>query len=247
MKVLIVIPARYGSTRFPGKPLAMLGSRSLIQRVFDQVRKSPLPDRIVVATDDERILQHVKSFGAEAMISSAMHPSGTHRCEEILSQLESHGYHPDILINVQGDEPLFNPDDIGLLCSAFPDSDSPGIATLKHLMSNPDEIQNPSVVKVACNIHGNALYFSRASIPYQRDPEQNNLYYRHLGVYAFRPAVLHELVKLPASQLELAENLEQLRWLEHGYAIRVLETAHSGIGIDNPSDIDNFALLSPLD
>lgn len=244
MKALVVIPARYGSTRFPGKPLAMIGNQSMIQRVWQQVRKATNIDRIVVATDDERILGHVLEFGGEARMTSKEHTSGTDRCAELARQLESEGYLPDIIINVQGDEPFLHPNNIRLLIGAFQQQET-SIATLRYRITDENVMEDPAVVKVVVDQKSDALYFSRYPIPYQRDPNKKSIRYGHMGVYAFRASILQELCLLPSSDLEKAENLEQLRWLEQGYQIKVVQSSNPSRGIDNPWDIDNFASSFP--
>ncbi|MBG8553837.1 3-deoxy-manno-octulosonate cytidylyltransferase [Hymenobacter guriensis] len=232
-----IIPARYASTRLPGKPLVDLGGQSMIQRVVAQARQARL-GRVVVATDDERILTHVRSFGGEAVLTSSTHPSGTDRVWEAYQQL---GLSADCVVNIQGDEPFIQPAQINALLDLFADTDTQ-IATLVKPVISEDELFSPHLPKVVLNTKQEALYFSRHPLPYQRQHPnwewlEQHRYLRHIGLYAYRPAVLQELTQLPPSALELAESLEQLRWLEHGYRIRTAETAEATLGIDTPEDV----------
>lgn len=243
MKVLVAIPARYASTRFPGKPLAMLGGRSIISRVWKRATSANGVDDVVVATDDERICDHVESFAGEGgvMMTSDQHHSGTDRCGEVLQRLERQGNHYDVVVNLQGDEPFVEPSQIEALIDCFNDP-SVQIATLKTRIHSTDELLSPNNVKVVCADNGRALYFSRQPIPYRRgaDTEQwldQSEYFKHVGIYAFRAEVLHKVCQLKPAALEESEKLEQLRWLAAGYAIQVLETAHANIGIDTPDDL----------
>ncbi|MDR1601017.1 MAG: 3-deoxy-manno-octulosonate cytidylyltransferase [Tannerella sp.] len=240
MKFLGIIPARYASTRFPGKPLADMRGKPMIQRVYEQVHSSV--DRLVVATDDERIEAAVKAFGGHVVMTSASHRSGTERCSEACSKT---GGRFDAVINIQGDEPFVRPAQIELLKNCF---DQPGvhIATLVKPLDAGDDFEtalfNPNSPKVVLNKHGEALYFSRSVIPYIRGKEyttwlSSHTFYRHIGLYAYRTATLDEIVRLPPSPLELAENLEQLRWIEHGYKIQTAITHNDTVGIDTPEDM----------
>ena len=239
LKFIAIIPARYASTRFPGKPLAMLGGRTVIQRVYDQVKKAL--DNVIVATDDERIYSHVHAFGGKAVMTGSHHRSGTDRCWEAYSL---NGGNEDIVINVQGDEPFIQPEQIATIMQCFGD-DTIDIATLvKPFPSSGDvsALENPNAAKVVIDADMNALYFSRSIIPYMRGidkalwPSQHQ-YYTHLGMYAYRASVLAEITRLPQSPLELAESLEQLRWLENGYTIKAGITTTATIGIDTPEDL----------
>jgi len=242
LKSLGIIPARYASTRFPGKPLAMIGNRSMICRVYEQVSGCSGLDGVIVATDDERIFRHVKEFGGEVMMTSDKHRSGTDRIGEVVQQLSETNTEPfDIIVNIQGDEPLLDPSQINLLLSCFTDPDV-GIASLMKAISSRDELFNPNVVKVTTDRKSFALYFSRASIPHLRGVQeedwlQKGTHFKHIGLYAFRTGILTEITKLEESPLETAESLEQLRWLEHGYRIKMVPTEYETIAIDTPEDL----------
>lgn len=238
-KFLAIIPARYASTRFPGKPLAMLGGMTVVERVYRQVSK--VCDRAVVATDDERILDAVIKAGGNAVMTSSSHRSGTDRCMEAYRTI---GEHFDVVINVQGDEPFISPQQINALKSCF-DSPETQIATLVKPFKEEDgfeAIQNPNSPKVVIDRNFNALYFSRSVIPYVRgkDPKQwpsCHTFYKHIGIYAFLPEVLEQITSIPQGELEKAESLEQLRWLENGYRIKVGISNIETIGIDTPEDL----------
>lgn len=243
MSVLVVIPARYASTRFPGKPLAMLGGESIIGRVWRTAAAMAGIDKVVVATDDRRIHDHVNLLaGCEAaMMTSTEHQSGTDRCGEVLRRLQSAGENYDIVVNIQGDEPFVEASQIASLIDCFADSTT-DIATLSTRINTLDELLSPNNVKVVCNKSDKALYFSRQPIPYRRGVEQERWldgmdYRKHVGIYAFRSPVLEAVCRLPQAVLEQSEKLEQLRWLYEGYAIMVRETAHANIGIDTPEDL----------
>lgn len=242
MSVLAVIPARYASTRFPGKPLALLGGKPIIQWVWEVASRLPELSAVVVATDDERILQAVQAFGGRAMLTSSSHRSGTDRCGEVLRTLEQAGERYDIVINLQGDEPFARPRQLRSLIDCFR---QPGtaIATLKTRIGSSEELFSANNVKVISDPRGRAVYFSRQPIPHLRGAEPQEwaarqAYYKHVGIYAFRAEILKEVVDLPQSPLELSESLEQLRWLENGYAIQVGETECANIGIDTPADLE---------
>lgn len=243
MTTLAIIPARYASTRFPGKPLALLGGESIISRVYHRVLRTEGVDDVVVATDDERICDHVESFAdaGSVMMTSDTHRSGTDRCGEVMQRLERQGYTYDIIINVQGDEPFVEPEQLQSLIACF-DDPNVQIATLATSIKDTDELMSPNNVKIARAADGHALYFSRQPIPFRRDisPEQwieQGNYWKHVGIYAFRADVLPSLCALGVSSLEAAEKLEQLRWLEAGYRIHVALTDHANIGIDTPDDL----------
>ena len=239
MKSLAIIPARYASTRFPAKPLAMLGGKLIIERVYRQVQQAI--DDVVVATDDERIMSAVESFGGRAVMTSTEHRSGTDRCYEALMKV---GGSYDIVINVQGDEPFIQPEQIRSLVACFEDP-ATDIATLVKPFTVEDGIEaleNPNSPKVVVSRDMKAIYFSRSVIPYMREvPREEWLschtYYKHIGMYAFRAKTLGEVTALPQSSLELSEKLEQLRWLENGYRIGVGITTIETIGIDTPEDL----------
>jgi len=239
-----IIPARYASTRLPGKPLVDLGGRSMIERVVHQAWQANLT-RVVVATDDARILDHVRSFGGEAVLTRPDHLSGTDRVWEAYQQLGQ----PDAscIVNIQGDEPFIHPEQINALVDLFalPEA-APSIATLIKPVLTQEELFSPHLPKVVVKTEAEgreALYFSRHPIPYQRQYPlaewlTHHRYYRHLGLYAYHPAVLSQLVQLPPSPLELAESLEQLRWLENGFLIRTAITELDAFGIDTPEDVE---------
>ncbi len=234
LSFIIVIPARYASTRFPGKPLADISGKSMIQRVYEQGIKSEVAEKVVVATDDEWIFSHVKDFGGEAVMTSTEHKSGTDRCAEVVNKL---GEKFDVVINLQGDEPFIQPEQFQKLTSCFADENC-SIATLVKRMESKADIENPNVVKVVKDVNNYALYFSRSVIPYNREKENSPVYFKHLGLYAYRAETLKEITALQSSSLELAESLEQLRWLENGYKIKVAETELESIAIDTPEDLE---------
>jgi 3-deoxy-manno-octulosonate cytidylyltransferase (CMP-KDO synthetase) len=234
-----IIPARYASTRLPGKPLVDLGGKSMIQRVVEQASQAQL-QRVVVATDDERILEHVRGFGGEAVLTSPDHPSGTDRVFDAYQQL---GIATDCIINIQGDEPFIHPAQINALVALFATENAPQLATLVKPVLSEEELFSPHLPKVVLDAAGHALYFSRHPIPYHRQaaPAQwltEHRYLRHIGLYAYRPDVLATITQLPPSSLEQAESLEQLRWLENGYRILTAETELETIGIDTPEDVE---------
>jgi 3-deoxy-manno-octulosonate cytidylyltransferase (CMP-KDO synthetase) len=236
MKFIAVIPARYASTRFPGKPLAILGGKTVIQRVYEQAM-SVLPE-VFVATDDERIFDAVASFGGKAVMTRADHKSGTDRIEEAV---ETIGTDADVIINIQGDEPFVQPSQIETLMHLF-DAPETQIGTLGKPFDTMEALMNPNSPKIVTDRRGFALYFSRSVIPYIRGVEQGDWmrhypFLKHLGVYAYRREVLAEVTRLPQGLLEKAESLEQLRWLENGYRIRVGLTDVETVGIDTPDDL----------
>ncbi|MBW6497289.1 MAG: 3-deoxy-manno-octulosonate cytidylyltransferase [Bacteroidales bacterium] len=242
MKYIGIIPARYASTRFPGKPLAIIGNKSMIQRVYEQASKCTLLSQVVVATDDERILSHVQNFG-KAVMTGSHHESGTDRCLEASSLLSDNLElsESDVVINIQGDEPFILPEQIEMLCRLFKDT-STSIGTLAKKIEDPHDLFNSNIVKVVFDRRGQALYFSRWAIPFIRGKEQTewpkaHTYYRHVGMYGYRHGILKELAGLALSPLEKAESLEQLRWLENGFKIQVAETNHQSPGIDTPEDL----------
>lgn len=245
MKFLGIIPARYASTRFPAKPLALLGGKPVIQRVYEQVVK--LLDDAVVATDDERIEAAVKAFGGKVVMTSTSHRSGTDRCYEALTKVDGEF---DVVINIQGDEPFIQPSQIRTVMDCFEDS-STQIATLVKPFTPQDgfdALENVNSPKVVVNKQMQALYFSRSIIPFFRNKDKKewlagHTYYKHIGLYAYRAEVLKEITQLPQSSLELAESLEQLRWLENGYVIKVGESQVETIGIDTPEDLARAELF----
>ena len=237
MKFIGIIPARYASTRFPGKPLAILGGKTVIQRVYEQA--SSVLEEAYVATDDERILQVVEQFGGRAVMTRADHKSGTDRIEEAAEKI---GTDADVIINVQGDEPFIQPSQIETLMRLF-DNPTTQIGTLGKRFDSIEATLNPNSPKIVTDLQGFALYFSRSIIPFVRGIEQTEWlksypFLKHLGLYAYRREVLHEVTQLPQSPLELAESLEQLRWLENGYRIRVGLTDVETVGIDTPEDLE---------
>ena len=243
MSVLVVIPARYASTRFPGKPLALLRGESIIGRVWRTATGIASVDEVVVATDDERIYNHVNELAGfeAAMMTSPDHQSGTDRCGEVLRRLKERGENYDIVINLQGDEPFVDAGQINTLIDCFRDGTA-DIATLCTRILSTEELLSPNNVKVVRTNQGKALYFSRQAIPYRRGVSQEEwldgaAYYKHVGIYAFRSEVLEEVCSLAPSSLELSEKLEQLRWLAEGYQIEVCDTDHANIGIDTPADL----------
>jgi len=231
--IIGIIPARYASTRLPGKPLVIIGGKTMIQRVYEQAKKVKELEEVYVATDDSRIVDAVKKFGGKVFLTSADHQSGTDRCAEVLSKLDAQ---VDVVINIQGDEPFINPAQIALVASCFNDS-TVQIASLVKKLDKESEVQNPNTVKAVINSLGNALYFSRSPIPYRRNPEAQITYYKHIGIYGYRAQALTEITHLPQGAIEKAESLEQLRWLEKGYAIRLKETDMETISIDTPDDL----------
>lgn len=243
MNFIGIIPARYGSTRFPGKPLAMLGGKTVIERVWEQARL--VIDEVIVATDDDRIAETVESFGGEAVLTSVEHHSGTDRCMEAYLKK---GGEQDVIINLQGDEPFVTAGQIETLMMCFDDEDT-DIATLVKPFDQYDDVEeliNPNHPKVVIDYDGYAKYFSRSVIPYLRGiPREQwpsrHQYYTHLGMYGYRSDVLAQITRLSQSPLEVAESLEQLRWLENGYRIKVGITNTQTIGIDTPEDLEKAA------
>ena len=241
MKFLGIIPARYASTRFPGKPLADMGGKPMIQRVYEQVQATV--DELCVATDDERIYNAVQNFGGRVVLTSVVHHSGTDRCYEAFLKA---GKDFDIIINIQGDEPFIQPSQIELLKNCFSETDVQ-IATLVKPFDKDGDFEqtlfNSNTPKVVLNNRSEALYFSRSIVPYIRGKActewlQSHIFYKHIGLYAYRSDVLKEITALPQSSLEIAESLEQLRWLQNGYKIKVAITDQETIGIDTPEDLE---------
>lgn len=240
MKFIGVIPARYASTRFPGKPLAVLGGKTVIQRVYEQVA-GILGDKTYVATDDERIFDAVEAFGGNAVMTSPNHKSGTDRIEEAVTKIRGDA---DVIINIQGDEPFIQQSQIEEIIRCFDDPETQ-IATLGKPFGKEQDfkvLENPNSPKIAVDNRGYAMYFSRSIIPYIRGKEKAEWmgcypFLKHLGIYAYRKEVLHEITQLPQSSLEIAESLEQLRWLQNGYRIKVGLTDVETVGIDTPEDL----------
>lgn len=238
MRILGIIPSRFASTRFHAKPLVDINGKSMIQRVYEQAKKSEALTSVLVATDHAEIFNHVKAFGGDACMTSESHLSGTDRCFEALA-LQGEKF--DYAINIQGDEPFIRPDQIDLLATKLDGKTE--IATLVKAIEKKEELFNPSEVKVVFNCYWEALYFSRSSIPYIRKADEAEWmtqfkYYKHVGMYAYRTDILERLTKLPVSSLEKAESLEQLRWLENGFTIAIVETLIDSFGIDTPSDLE---------
>jgi 3-deoxy-manno-octulosonate cytidylyltransferase (CMP-KDO synthetase) len=234
MKIVGIIPARYASTRLPGKPLIDIGGKSMIERVYNQVSLCPALHEVIVATDDERIEEHIKSFGGNVVLTSPYHQSGTDRCGEAAKNL---GYLPDVVLNIQGDEPFIDPLQISRLAQVFITQPQSQIVSLYKVMNNEADAQNPNTVKVVTDISGAALYFSRNVIPYRRSPMAQIVYKKHIGIYGYRMDVLNHICSLKPSELEIAESLEQLRWIENGLKITMCQTEIEGLSIDTPDDL----------
>jgi 3-deoxy-manno-octulosonate cytidylyltransferase (CMP-KDO synthetase) len=238
MKILGIIPARYASTRFPAKPLADIAGKSMIQRVYEQAGKSKSIDDVVVATDHPEIFSHVKGFGGKVCMTKESHVSGTDRCYEAALQQPKGSF--DYVINIQGDEPFIQPDQIDLLASTLDGATE--IATLVKAIEEQSVLFNPNVVKAVVSKAGAALYFSRSTIPHIRNTNESqwlekHKFFKHIGMYAYRKDILERLTQLDVSSLERAESLEQLRWLENGFSIKVAETKTEALGIDTPEDL----------
>ena len=235
-KFLAIIPARYASTRFPGKPLALLGGKPIVQRVYERVNR--VFEHTVVATDDQRIFDCVEQFGGKAVMTSTNHKSGTDRCFEALNKS---GVEADVVVNVQGDEPFIQPSQLRTVMEAF-DDPATQIATLGKRFESIEAVDNSNSPKIVLDNDGFALYFSRSPIPYVRGKDRGEWlaaypFLKHIGLYAYRADVLREVTRLPQSSLELAESLEQLRWLQNGYKIKVGLTDVETVGIDTPEDL----------
>lgn len=231
MKVICVIPARYASTRLPGKPLKDIAGKPMICRVYDRAKLAKRTAQTIVATDDERILAAVKAHGGEAMMTRKDHPTGTDRLAEVATAFPD----VDLVINVQGDEPLIDPQLIDELAAAFDDDADLQMATVKTEITDPEEQKNPNNVKVVTDKNGYALYFSRSLLPYPR--HEGTPVYKHIGIYAYKRDFLLNYAKMPTTPLEHAESLEQLRALENGYKIKVVETKHTFVGVDTEEDL----------
>jgi 3-deoxy-manno-octulosonate cytidylyltransferase (CMP-KDO synthetase) len=236
-RILGVIPARFNSTRLPGKALVNIGNKPMVLHVLERAKRADCLTQIVVATDDERIFDVVTTAGGHAAMTSDRHPSGTDRCAEALEKYEEQF---DAVINIQGDEPFIHPEQIDLVGELL--AEGADIATLVKSIENEDELFSPNTVKAAVSRTGQALYFSRHPIPYYRNAPQkewiqHGAYYKHIGIYGYRRDVLKALTKLMVSPLELSESLEQLRWLDHGYKIQTAVTHYESIGVDTPEDL----------
>ena len=241
MKILGIIPARYASTRFPGKPLTNIKGKTMIQRVYEQALKSEYLSDVVVATDDQRIYDAVIDFGGKVMMTSTEHNSGTDRCCDIIEKI---GDSYDAVVNIQGDEPFINPEQINQIAELISSEESQ-IASLCKPIKDAEELFDNNVVKVVFDKEGKALYFSRQTIPFLRKVEkeehlwmQERTFYKHIGIYAYKTTVLKEISSLPQSGLELAECLEQLRWLENSYTIKMGITEFESYSIDTPQDVE---------
>ncbi len=247
MKVLGIIPARYASTRFPGKPLAVIAGKPMVQWVYE--RASSVFEWCYVATDDDRIKNTVEAFGGRVVMTSELHRSGTDRCAEALDRIEAElQLRFDVVVNIQSDEPFIQPEQLQTVIQCFSNPDTQ-IATLVKPFVNDEDIFNPNSPKVVLNSKGEAIYFSRSVIPYLRgkDPENWQLlhkYYKHIGLYAYRPDILRKLTRLPQTTLELAESLEQLRWIENGYRIATVETDTETLAVDTPEDLERVKLAA---
>lgn len=246
MEIAAIIPARFGSSRFPGKPLADIGGKTMIQRVYEQTRSAF--EHVYVATDDLRIFNVVNSFGGKAVMTSDKHQSGTDRCREAIETIEREsGNAFDIVVNVQGDEPFIDPLQLKTLVSCFKSEDTQ-IATLVKRFEPGEDIHNENTPKVIVSSRMEALYFSRAAIPFRRDIPKEEwakdvVYYKHIGLYAYRRDILPTISSLPQSTLELCEKLEQLRWLENGFRVKVAETDIKTYAIDTPNDLEMLAAM----
>ncbi|MDX1650976.1 MAG: 3-deoxy-manno-octulosonate cytidylyltransferase [Brumimicrobium sp.] len=234
MKKLAVIPSRYGSSRFPGKPLIDLAGKSMIQRVYEGVENSGLFDTTIVATDDQRIFDHVQSFGGSVLMTSTKHQSGTERCGEVIDHYSDH----EIIVNIQGDEPLVNKEQLSQLLSAFNDL-STEIATLGTIIKNKEELYDKNRIKIVLNQKGEGLYFSRSPIPFNVEDKNEYPFLRHIGLYGFRRETLQKLIEYSPTLLEKSESLEQLRWLYYGHKIQVIITSIETPNIDVPEDVQH--------
>lgn len=233
MKTIVIIPSRYGSSRFPGKPLALIAGKPMIQHVYENVTKTPQIDNVYVATDDDRIFQAVQSFGGKALMTSPNHTCGTDRlaeCADILNLSDD-----DIVLNIQGDEPMITPKMVSTLRSCF-DNPEVYMGTLKKRINSQEELDNPNVVKVITDVNDNAIYFSRYCLPYNRDNRKVE-HFKHVGAYGYKTFFLKQFSKMPKTELEMAESLEQLRVIENGYKIKVKETDVMTVGIDTPEQL----------
>ncbi|MCM3652964.1 3-deoxy-manno-octulosonate cytidylyltransferase [Metabacillus litoralis] len=231
MKVIGVIPARYGSTRFPGKPLAKILGKPMIQHVYERVSESKLVDQVIVATDHEEIKQVVEGFGGQAVMTSKDHETGSDRIAEVTTKVDG-----DFYVNIQGDEPLIHHEIIDALIKEAHETPD-AVVTAKTKIKDAEDVANPNVVKVITDHSKKAIYFSRSPIPYNR-ANNDFTYYKHLGIYGYPKKVLNEFVQLPQSSLEATEMLEQLRLLENGYTVKVVETSYNAVGVDTPEDIE---------
>ncbi|PJJ79084.1 3-deoxy-manno-octulosonate cytidylyltransferase [Mucilaginibacter auburnensis] len=238
MNILGIIPARYASSRFPGKPLVDIAGKSMIQRVYEQAGKCADLTDVIVATDDDRIFDHVINFGGKAIMTADYHQSGTDRCAQVAAIHKDY----DVIINIQGDEPYIEPEQISKLAACFEAPDAQ-IATLIKRIKTEHELHNPNSPKVVVNKLNEAVYFSRSALPHIRGEQPENwleffAYYKHIGIYGYRADILQQITKLEVSSLEKAEALEQLRWIENGYRIKVAETEFETYAVDTPGDLE---------
>ena len=240
MNVLAVIPARYTSSRFPGKPVASIAGKPMIQHVVERVRRAQRVSRTLVATDASAIRDAVQAFGGEAVLTRRDHLTGTDRVAEVAAHISA-----DIYVNVQGDEPLIDPETIDGLVAALIEDAAVQVASTAAAIRQPNDIMDPNITKVVRDFDGNALYFSRAPIPWVRDRQESVAarHWKHIGLYAFRREALIDFPTLPPGELERLEQLEQLRWLENGYRIRIVETEYDAVSVDVPADIDRVEKL----
>ncbi len=241
-KIIGIIPSRYASTRFPGKPLADIGGKPMIQRVYEQASKSDSLSEVIVATDDDRIKECVLGFGGKVAMTSLSHANGTERCAEVAA-----AHLADYYINIQGDEPFIHPEQIDTLAAILDGTTQLG--TLVKKITDSSLLDNPNTMKVVLKKNWEALYFSRSCVPFVRDFEKgdwldHHTFFKHIGIYAYRADILKEITKLPQGELEKAESLEQLRWLENGFTIKVAETKHETMGIDTPEDVERAIKIS---
>jgi 3-deoxy-manno-octulosonate cytidylyltransferase (CMP-KDO synthetase) len=239
-RIVVVIPARYGATRLPGKPLVQLAGKPMIQRVYERARLAKRADQVIVATDDERILKAVEGFGGEARMTRADHRTGTERVAEVAAHVAG-----DVFVNVQGDEPLLDPAAVDTAVSSLLEEPQASVGTVATPVKTPGDIMDPNVVKTVVDFDGNALYFSRAPIPWVRDTGSKILvrHMKHLGLYVFQREALLEYPTLPQGELERIEQLEQLRWMENGWKIRVAEVEHDAVSVDVPADVERVEKL----
>lgn len=240
-KILGIIPSRYASTRFPGKPLIDIDGKTMIQRVYEQAAKSQRLEDLIVATDDDRIAAHVRYFGGKVKLTAEKHQNGTERCGEVVSHLTEQY---DFIINIQGDEPFISPNQIDLLADSL--SSEIELATLVKQEKDISLFEDPNIIKVVFSKDNLAHYFSRSPIPLFKNKEDYNGFYKHIGIYAYRTDVLQKINQLPPSSLELAESLEQLRWLENGYKINVVETLEDSHSIDAPEDLEHVLRMKSV-
>lgn len=243
MRILAVIPARYGSSRLPGKPLADIAGKSMIQRVYEQVSKCNAVDTVLVATDDDRIFDHVREFGGEVMMTSTDHSTGTDRLCEVAGKMTEY----DAYLNVQGDEPFIRPNQIEEVCKSLGETKNELVSTLASPSIDQELYDDPNWIKVVVDKNGRALYFSRSPIPFSRNPEAGKEFLLHLGIYGFTRAAVDRITGMAQTDLEKKESLEQLRWMDNGIEIRVAIVEHGGISVDSDADLErarNFALTN---